>query len=485
MTIHRNNTIWPIENTDALIGVPIDLMKWDQWNAKTDFNQSQILAITDGWRDGQIGAVLRGGSNARAVLDLLSQSGVRSLKIIHLEEKLPQLEDIFFATVVNPAYAMFDSVNIVWRRESSVIELVSNIGRDYSMLFMGAPLTISEVTPLYEALREVFTGSLTFVRGPVNNIEINEQDEIFKWVRSRTYEASDFSIAASLRSDKMNRDQKIAVLLPSLNEERTVGNVIQAALEAKEAGFIDEVILIDSASVDRTVEIAKDMGIPVFLHPEIRPELGSFHGKGEAMFKSAFVTDADILAWVDTDIETITPRFFYGLLGPLLSNPNMQFVKGYFARPTRVESSGLELGGGRVTEILARPWINTFSPDLSGYIQPLSGTVAIRRQAYQKMSIPVNYGVEIAMLLQVVQNEGLWSTCQVNLGDVVHKSKDVIGLSEMAFQIIQVLAEMTVPVHGLKTNNLLRRVYSAHGNFEIGIKNFSTQWRNFQNETLF
>ena len=90
MTIHRNNTIWPIENTDALIGVPIDLMKWDQWNAKTDFNQSQILAITDGWRDGQIGAVLRGGSNARAVLDLLSQSGVRSLKIIHLEEQLPQ-----------------------------------------------------------------------------------------------------------------------------------------------------------------------------------------------------------------------------------------------------------------------------------------------------------------------------------------------------------------------------------------------------------
>lgn len=155
----------------------------------------------------------------------------------------------------------------------------------------------------------------------------------------------------------------------------------------------------------------------------------------------------------------------------MLTNPAIRFSKGYFARPVTVQASGVELGGGRVTEILARPWTKAFLPQLSGYIQPLAGTVAIYRDLFMRMRVPASYGVEMAMLIQAVETAGLWATCQVNLDEVIHRSKSVIGLSEMAFQIIQVLAEMGA-VNGSLQQSVLRRVYSAHGRFEIGTRKF-------------
>ena len=467
---------WPAISPDA--EQPLALYSFDEWQ-ESHYARGGIVAVTDGWQDGPLAAVLRGGINARAVLELLARSGVRDLQIIHLEEKLPQLEEIFLSSVVAPANAMFDNVTVSWRREASLPDLLANIGGEFAMLFFGAPLAASEILPLQEKLRAGYGGSVTIVRGPMSELEFDETDEINKWVRARTYDAADFSLAAVLRSYKKKLGKRIAVILPSLNEEKTVGNVIRAALEVQQAGIIDEVILIDSASTDNTVAIARSYGIPVYLHPQVRPELGVYRGKGEAMFKSALVTEADILAWIDTDIETITPRFFYGLLGPLLADADIRYSKGYFARPVRVEASGIEVGGGRVTELLARPWINTFMPELSGYIQPLSGAVAIYREDLLKMKIPVNYGVEIAMLIQVVNQAGLWSTCQVNLGDVVHRSKDVVGLSEMAFQITNVLADLGLGNQRSHQNENFRRVYSAHGQFEIGIKKFRTIWRDF------
>lgn len=436
-----------------------------------------VNVITDGWQAGPVAAVLRGGLNAQAVLDLLSHSGVKNLVIYHLEEKIPHLEEIFLSSVVAPAHEMFDSVSVNWRRDPSILHLIESIGSDYSMLFLGAPLALSEIKPLYSAIRDVYPGSLTIVRGPLRDLEIDASDEIYKWIRARTFEANDFSLTSVLRNYKKKLGVKIAVILPSLNEEKTIGKVVKTALDVKHTGLVDEVILIDSCSTDKTVSIAQSYGIPVFRHPEIEPQLGAYNGKGEAMFKSAFVTDADILAWVDTDIENITPGFFYGLLGPMLAYPEIRFSKGYFSRPVRVEASGIELGGGRVTEILARPWFNTFMPQLSGYIQPLAGTVAIYKNVMMKMRIPANYGVEVAMLSQAVEELGLWSTCQVNLGEVIHKSKDVIGLSEMSFQIMQVLAELlSVKSDG---NNVFRRVISAHGRFEINSKRFPVMWRKY------
>ena len=468
---------WPLLDNKAAVHI-VDFANLQE----SCIQHNRITAITDGWHEGAVAAVLRGGVNARAVLDVLAASGVRHIKIFHLEERLPQLEEVFLSAVVAPANALFDSVSVMWRRDASVVELVRAIGSEYAMLFFGAPLAFSEIQPLYQAVKEHYAGSVTIVRGPDDAVHFDESDEIYRWVRQRTFDAGDFSLPAVLRGYKQKLNKKVAVLLPSLNEERTVGNVIKTALEVKAAGLIDEVILVDSASTDNTVALAKSYGIPVYVHPEIRPELGSYRGKGEAMFKSAFVTDADILAWVDTDIESITPRFFYGLLGPMFTNPAIRFSKGYFARPVKVETSGIELGGGRVTEILARPWINAFMPHLSGFIQPLAGTVAIYRDELVNMRIPVNYGVEMAMLLQAVEQAGLWATCQVNLGTVVHRSKDVVGLSEMAFQILQVLAEMGRGSGDGRSCNTLRRVYSAQRQFEIGSKRFDVIWREYGEE---
>ena len=327
---------------------------------------------------------------------------------------------------------------------------------------------------------------MAIIRGPLTDIEFTAGDEIFNWVRKRTFEASDFSLPAVLRKYKKQLGIKTGVVLPTLNEEKTIARVIETVLEVKNIGVIDEVILVDSASTDNTVSIAREYRIPIYQHHEIAPELGGYHGKGEAMFKSGLITDSDIIAWVDTDIENITPTFFYGLFGPMLTNPEVKFVKGYFARPIRVETSGVELGGGRVTEILVRPWLNTFLPQLSGYIQPLAGTVAIHRDLFQKMRIPTNFGVEIAMLIQAVKYVGLWATSQVNLGEVIHKSKDVNGLSEMAFQILQVLTDLTgnLPETGKRSDPIIRHVYSSQGSFEISTKRFTTYWREFPSPDL-
>lgn len=287
----------------------------------SDFSarRDDIIVMTDGWEQGPAAAVLRGGINARTVLDVMAAAGITKLKIFHLEEKIPQLESIFMSSVVSPAHEMFDNVSINWRREPSVYDLIKDISADYNMLFFGAPLAHSEVAPFYQSIKEVYPGKVAIVRGPMHDIDFDEADEIYRWVRGRTFDAEDFSLPTVLRGGKRKRNLKITVALPSLNEEKTVGKVIEAALEVKAAGVIDEVVLIDSASTDNTVAIAKSFGIPVHLHPEIAPELGSYQGKGEAMFKTALVTDADIIAWVDTDIENITARFFYGLLGPLLT----------------------------------------------------------------------------------------------------------------------------------------------------------------------
>ncbi len=455
------------------------MISFEEWN-ESIYSYDGVLAVSDGLIEGGVACVLRGGSNAVAVLEMIKSIGAKSVKIFHIEERLPQLEDVFTSSVLAYANEHFDSVNVVWRKDATLWDLLEKIRENHSMVFLGAPLAPSEIPDFYERAKASFKGNVTIVRGAIRELEMDRQDPIMKWVKERTFEASDFSLPAILRGYKNKLGVRVAVVLPALNEEATVGNVIKMAKEVKNVGIIDDIILIDSASEDKTTDIGLSHGIPVYQHAEIRSDLGTYRGKGEAMFKSSFVTNADIMVWVDTDISTITPEFFYGLLGPMLSNPEIRFCKGYFSRPVHVGAAGVELGGGRVTEIMARPFINTFLPELSGFIQPLAGTVAIYREDFMKMRIPVNYGVEMAMLIQAVETFGIEATAQVNLGNVVHRSKDVMGLGEMAFQIMQVLGEMGAVKQGEQVNNVMRHVYSAHGRFEVASKRFNTVWREYE-----
>jgi glucosyl-3-phosphoglycerate synthase len=200
-------------------------------------------------------------------------------------------------------------------------------------------------------------------------------------------------------------------------------------------------VLIDSGSTDYTVEIAHEHDIPVYQHSEILPQYGSVRGKGEALWKSLYVLKGDLIAWIDTDIVNIHPRFVYGILGPVLRHNSIQYVKGFYRRPLKVGQTYQVGGGGRVTELVARPLFNLLYPELSGLVQPLSGEYAGRRGALEQTPFYVGYGVETGLLLNLVERYGISSIAQVDLRERIHHNQSLSALSHMAFAIIQVFLD--------------------------------------------
>lgn len=260
-----------------------------------------------------------------------------------------------------------------------------------------------------------------------------------KWFAENTYHADEFTDIENLVKLKRAQNLRIALALPALNEEQTVGNVIQTIKKPlmDDAQLLDELVLIDSNSQDCTREIARSLGIPVYIHQEILPELGSRTGKGEALWKSLFVTHSDLILWIDTDIVNIHPRFVLGLIGPLLARQDILFIKGFYRRPLKVGDKIQAGGGGRVTELTARPLLNLFYPELSGLIQPLSGEYGGRRSALEKLPFFSGYGVEIGLLIDMLDSFGLRAIAQVDLQERIHHNQDLSSLSKMSFAIIQ------------------------------------------------
>lgn len=260
-----------------------------------------------------------------------------------------------------------------------------------------------------------------------------------KWFAENTFHADEFQDLEYLLKQKRARGLSISLALPALNEEKTVGNVIQTIKAAlvETAPLLDEIVLIDSDSEDRTREIAQSLDVPVYIHQEVLPEYGSRRGKGEALWKSLYCTQGDIVIWLDTDIVNIHPRFAYGLIGPLLLRPNVRFVKGFYRRPLRVGEKIQAGGGGRVTELTARPLLNLFYPELSGVLQPLSGEYGGTRAALEQCSFFSGYGVEIGLLIDMLEKFGLNAIAQVDLQERIHHNQPLEALSKMSFAIIQ------------------------------------------------
>ena len=260
-----------------------------------------------------------------------------------------------------------------------------------------------------------------------------------KWFAENTFHANEFKILENLVSLKKEQGLTISVALPALNEQSTVGRVIRTIKSSlmDRIPLVDEIVLIDSQSTDRTREIAKACGIPVFIHQEILPKYNSRSGKGEALWKSLYVTHGDLLIWIDTDITNIRPRFVYGLIGVLLYSPSIQFVKGFYRRPLHVGDQIQAGGGGRVTELTARPLLNLFYPELSGIIQPLSGEYGGRRSLLEQLTFYSGYGVETGLLIDVFEKVGLDGIAQVDLLERIHRNQSLEPLSKMSFAIIQ------------------------------------------------
>ncbi len=297
-----------------------------------------------------------------------------------------------------------------------------------------------------------------------------------KWFAESTFHADEFSDLKQLMYLKEKQGSTISLALPALNEEKTVGKVITTIKKAlmDDVPLLDEIVLIDSDSTDHTREIAEELGIPVHIHQQLLPELGARHGKGEALWKSLLVTKGDIIAWIDTDIVNIHPRFVYGVIGPLLLNKSFQLIKGFYRRPLRSGGKVKASGGGRVTELTARPLLNLFYPELSGVIQPLSGEYAGRRESLEEATFFSGYGVETGLLIDIFEGYGLSSIAQVDLLERIHHNQELEALGKMSFAIIQTVLrklesryERAIIEDVNKTMKLIR---SANGGYYLDVE---------------
>jgi nucleotide-binding universal stress UspA family protein len=260
-----------------------------------------------------------------------------------------------------------------------------------------------------------------------------------RWFGESNFHHAEFADLRRLVQLKEKQGVSVSLVLPTLNEEETIGGIVRRAIRELmgRVPLVDEILVIDSASTDRTREIAEAEGARVLQHPDILPRYGSFRGKGEGLWKSLFETSGDIIVWADTDVRNWHPRFVYGTLGPLLHEPRLQYVKAYYQRPI-VEGGVLkEGGGGRVTELVARPLLNLFFPELSGLIQPLSGEYAGRRTLLESIPFFTGYAVEIGHLIDVAERAGIEGLGQVDLERRVHRNQELEGLSRMSFVILQ------------------------------------------------
>jgi nucleotide-binding universal stress UspA family protein len=297
-----------------------------------------------------------------------------------------------------------------------------------------------------------------------------------KWFAENTYHADEFADLDRLLALKRRRGVRISLALPALNEEETVGRVIRTVKKElmEDTPLLDEIVLIDSNSSDRTREIARAEGIPVYIHQEILPGLHPRDGKGEALWKSLLVTRGDILLWIDTDIVNFHSRFVYGILGPMLQNPRVQFVKGFYRRPLRVGSKTQAGGGGRVTELIARPLFNLFYPELSGIIQPLAGEYGARREFLESIPFFSSYGVETGLLIDAFERHGLSAIAQVDLLERIHHNQPLEALSKMSFIILQAFLRKLEKRYGVQmvedVNKSMKLVREISGTYSLDVE---------------
>ncbi|MBN1910555.1 MAG: glucosyl-3-phosphoglycerate synthase [Pirellulales bacterium] len=260
-----------------------------------------------------------------------------------------------------------------------------------------------------------------------------------QWLEERTFHHSNFWDIKWLVEEKERQGLSVSLCLPALNEEKTIGQeiVILKAELADRYPLIDEIAVVDSGSTDRTCEIAASFGADVYTASEHLTECGNHRGKGENLWKALYLLRGDIIVYVDSDIKNIHPRFVYGLVGPLIQNPDISYVKAFYDRPIAFSGGMRPTGGGRVTEILIRPLFSLFYPELASILQPLSGEYAGRRSILEQIPFPVGYGVETAMLIDIYQRLGMHAFAQTDLDRRVHRNQETIALGRMAFGVLR------------------------------------------------
>ncbi|MFP3991659.1 glucosyl-3-phosphoglycerate synthase [Streptomyces sp. E11-3] len=258
-------------------------------------------------------------------------------------------------------------------------------------------------------------------------------DEVERWLTRRSWSVSDRSLDELLAA-KARHGNRVSVVLPALDEEETVGEIvatIRRELMTRAVPLVDELVVVDSGSSDRTAAVAAAAGARVVHRDTILPRIPALPGKGEVLWRSLLVTSGDIVCFIDADLREFSADFVTGIVGPLLTEPDVQFVKGMYDRPLG-EATGQ---GGRVTELVARPLLNLHWPLLAGFVQPLGGEYAARRSLLERLPFPVGYGVELGLLVDALHTVGLDALAQVDIGVRKHRHQDGRALGRMAAAI--------------------------------------------------
>ncbi|MGW3949632.1 glucosyl-3-phosphoglycerate synthase [Streptomyces sp. NPDC004752] len=257
-------------------------------------------------------------------------------------------------------------------------------------------------------------------------------EEVERWLATRSWSVTDRPLHTILAA-KQRTGQSVSVVLPALNEEETVGDIVAVIRHdlMRQAPLVDEIVVVDSGSADRTAEVAAAAGARVEHRDAILPRLPAAPGKGEVLWRSLLVTGGDIVCFVDADLREFSTDFVTGIVGPLLTDPDIDLVKAMYDRPL----AGAAGQGGRVTELMARPLLNMHWPRLAGFVQPLGGEYAARRSLLEQLPFPVGYGVELGMLIDALHLVGLDALAQVDVGVRKHRHQDGQALGRMAASI--------------------------------------------------
>ncbi|MEU3241949.1 MULTISPECIES: glucosyl-3-phosphoglycerate synthase [unclassified Streptomyces] len=256
--------------------------------------------------------------------------------------------------------------------------------------------------------------------------------EVERWLGTRSWSVADRPLHR-IMSAKRASGSTVSVVLPALNEEETVGEIV-AAIRAdlmRRVPLVDEIVVVDSGSTDRTSAVAAAAGARVVHRDEILPRIPAVPGKGEVLWRSLLVTSGDIVCFIDADLREFSSDFVSGIVGPLLTDPGVHLVKGMYDRPL----AGAAGQGGRVTELMARPLLNMHWPQLAGFVQPLGGEYAARRSLLERLPFPVGYGVELGMLVDALHLVGLDALAQVDVGQRIHRHQDGQALGRMSAAI--------------------------------------------------
>jgi glucosyl-3-phosphoglycerate synthase len=279
----------------------------------------------------------------------------------------------------------------------------------------------------------------------------------------RTFRAGEFD-PARLVPDKAGR--VISVCLPARDEQDTVGPIVDAIRRTlmDRWPLVDELLVVDDHSSDRTAAVAADAGATILRADEILPGYGHGHGKGEALWKSLYASKGDLIVWCDADVRHFDPSFVVGLVGPLLTRPDVAFVKGFYDRPVTAGSDSAPGGvggadqdrGGRVTELVARPVVSLLFPQLAPFVQPLAGEYAGRREVLEQLPFIEGYGVDLGLLIDIEARFGLGAMAQVDLGQRIHRNRPLDQLSPQAMAVLQAALHRAAPTLVSTTEYLVR-----------------------------